>query len=42
MNLSAILMMLFGLGVLWGGFGICVSIALKKGKESSVDSSVNA
>lgn len=38
MNGSAVIMMLFGLVVLWGGFGFCVSIAQKKGNESSMDS----
>lgn len=33
MNTSAIIMMVLGLGILWGGFAICVSIAIKKGKE---------
>ena len=42
MSGSAILMMVLGLGVLWGGFGICVSIAQKKGKDTSNDYQVNA
>nr|WP_243646861.1 MetS family NSS transporter small subunit [Melghiribacillus thermohalophilus] len=25
--------MIFGFVFLWGGFGICVSIAMKKGRE---------
>lgn len=32
MNASAIIMMIFGLGVVWGGFAFCVRIALKKGQ----------
>ncbi|WP_141705340.1 MetS family NSS transporter small subunit [Vulcanibacillus modesticaldus] len=42
MNGSAIVMMLFGLGVLWGGFAVCVSIAQKRGKGSSSSSSLEA
>ncbi|TCT19090.1 hypothetical protein EDD68_11937 [Melghiribacillus thermohalophilus] len=30
---GAIGMMIFGFVFLWGGFGICVSIAMKKGRE---------
>lgn len=30
MNPSAIVMLIVGIGGLWGGFAICVSIALKK------------
>lgn len=30
MNTSALIMMIFGLGVSWGGFALCVAIALKK------------
>jgi len=32
---GAIAMMLFGFVVLWGGFGICVSIVMKKQKENA-------
>ncbi|MBO8171809.1 MAG: MetS family NSS transporter small subunit [Bacillaceae bacterium] len=34
MNGSAIFMMLFGFIFLWGGFGICVNIAMKKSKQN--------
>lgn len=30
MEFSAILMMIFGLGVTWGGAAICIRIAMKK------------
>lgn len=30
MSIGAILMMIFGLVVTWGGAAICISIALKK------------
>ncbi|MDY0360700.1 MAG: MetS family NSS transporter small subunit [Desulfobacteraceae bacterium] len=33
MDFTAILMMVFGLGVTWGGAAICIKIALKKGNE---------
>lgn len=35
MSLSAILMMVFGLGVTWGGAGICLAIAMRKQKKES-------
>lgn len=37
MNTSAIIMMIFGLGVLWGGFAICVLIAQRKETNSDFD-----
>ncbi len=33
MNPGAIVMLVFGATVLYGGIGVCLSIALKKGKE---------
>ncbi|HKK32125.1 MAG TPA: MetS family NSS transporter small subunit [Desulfomicrobiaceae bacterium] len=30
MTTSALLMMLFGFGVTWGGAALCISIAMKK------------
>ncbi len=30
MDASAIVMMIFGVGFLWGGFGVCLCIAMKK------------
>jgi hypothetical protein len=30
MTAGAIIMMLFGLGVTWGGAAVCLSIAMKK------------
>ncbi|WP_147545692.1 MetS family NSS transporter small subunit [Rubeoparvulum massiliense] len=34
MSGSAIAMMMLGFVGLWGGFAICVSIAVKRGKQS--------
>lgn len=33
MTLSAIIMMVLGLGVTWGGAAVCISIALKKQQD---------
>lgn len=30
MATSAVIMMLFGLGITWGGAAVCISIALKR------------
>ncbi len=30
METSAVIMMLFGLGITWGGAAVCISIALKR------------
>jgi hypothetical protein len=30
MEISAVVMMLFGLAITWGGAAICISIALKR------------
>lgn len=32
MEYSAIIMMLFGLGVTWGGAAVCIGIAIKRSK----------
>jgi hypothetical protein len=32
MATSAVIMMLFGLGITWGGAAVCISIALKRKK----------
>ncbi len=33
MSTSAIIMMLFGLGVTWGGAAYCISIAMKQAQQ---------
>ena len=30
MSISAIIMMILGLGITWGGAAVCISIAMKK------------
>lgn len=35
MDLAAVIMMVFGLLVTWGGAAICLYIAVKKGRASS-------
>ena len=37
---GAITMMLFGIVVLWGGFGVCVNIARKKENEAASKSNI--
>jgi len=34
MSASAIAMMLIGMVIIWGGLGVSVAIAVKKGKEA--------
>ena len=34
MTLGAIIMMLFGLGITWGGATYCISVAMRKAKET--------
>ncbi len=33
MNTSAVVMMLSGFLLLWGGFGVCVGLAVRKNKN---------
>ncbi|MDO6496626.1 MULTISPECIES: MetS family NSS transporter small subunit [Photobacterium] len=33
MTTGAIIMMLFGLGITWGGAAYCISVAMKKNRQ---------
>lgn len=37
MSTGAIIMMLFGLGVTWGGAAFCISIAMKQSRAKQND-----
>ena len=42
MNTSALIMMIVGFVGLWGAFGICVAIAIKRSKNEGVGEAFEA